>query len=576
MTTITAGATGSFTFTSSANAASITLDPGVRAIFTVLSSAGAMIASDNVQASRVLGPYPVGSVMSLTAIGGSVDYTAVDADNYFSSPVGVNSDNQVTDSTGFPVSGGGNAPRNVVIVGDSRAAQNNSSGASASNGNYNNTQGMVAWANAMCGQRMTIVANKAVSGSQMDGVISRLSSDIDPLSFDWLVLICDLNDVAAGRTADAICADYETFYAYAHARGARVIHVAPYAPSVALTAAQSQVLLQVRYYILSSPSRLGHVYTVDAMSIIGDATTSPPTTPAAYIIDPAGSGFHFNGAGAFLLAEKIAEIWSQYVPEAPSLLASAADNYSVDSTVARPNLFDYGLFSGNAGTNGTGSNSAPSWITATVYAAGALSLNGGNAYTTAAGGTSGATAPTHTSGSASDGGVIWDHVGTGAVTGPATGWTVKRNAGAGTGYTCTVNRADGVGKDLVVAVTGAGATDVWQISPSTTSTARAALGGTYQPEAEISLINCSGLCAPTLRTLTTVSGVTVQSRDLSASTTLTNAVVRDKTIRLRVPSITLPSSGSITNLEGQVLLTFGAASARAVVKLGRASLRKIA
>ena len=47
------------------------------------------------------------------------------------------------------------------------------------------------------------------------------------------------------------------------------------------------------------------------------------------------------------------------------------------------------------------------WVTATAYAAGATVSYLNNRYTTVAGGTSGATAPTHISGSASDGGVIW-------------------------------------------------------------------------------------------------------------------------------------------------------------------------
>lgn len=49
------------------------------------------------------------------------------------------------------------------------------------------------------------------------------------------------------------------------------------------------------------------------------------------------------------------------------------------------------------------------WKTATVYAAGDYCLVGpsGHVYQTAAGGTSGATKPSHTSGSASDGGVTW-------------------------------------------------------------------------------------------------------------------------------------------------------------------------
>lgn len=50
-----------------------------------------------------------------------------------------------------------------------------------------------------------------------------------------------------------------------------------------------------------------------------------------------------------------------------------------------------------------------SWITNAPFGANTYCFNDGNYYTTTAGGTTGATAPTHTSGSQSDGGVTWDY-----------------------------------------------------------------------------------------------------------------------------------------------------------------------
>lgn len=50
---------------------------------------------------------------------------------------------------------------------------------------------------------------------------------------------------------------------------------------------------------------------------------------------------------------------------------------------------------------------AQQWVTGTAYTAGASVSNRFNRYTAAGSGTSGATAPTHTSGSASDGGISW-------------------------------------------------------------------------------------------------------------------------------------------------------------------------
>lgn len=71
------------------------------------------------------------------------------------------------------------------------------------------------------------------------------------------------------------------------------------------------------------------------------------------------------------------------------------------------------------------------WTTATVYAPGAVRSNavGLNSYvyTTTAGGTSGATAPTHSTGSVSDGGVSWTYVG------DAAGYTPGKQEAADTG-----------------------------------------------------------------------------------------------------------------------------------------------
>jgi hypothetical protein len=49
------------------------------------------------------------------------------------------------------------------------------------------------------------------------------------------------------------------------------------------------------------------------------------------------------------------------------------------------------------------------WVTGTVYAAASYVSYDGNIYLTSAGGTAGATAPTHTTGSASDGTVTWTY-----------------------------------------------------------------------------------------------------------------------------------------------------------------------
>lgn len=62
-----------------------------------------------------------------------------------------------------------------------------------------------------------------------------------------------------------------------------------------------------------------------------------------------------------------------------------------------------------------GAACTPTWITSTVYATNGWASNSGNVYFCVAGGTSGATAPTHTSGTVSDGTLDWTYIDTLAV-----------------------------------------------------------------------------------------------------------------------------------------------------------------
>lgn len=55
-------------------------------------------------------------------------------------------------------------------------------------------------------------------------------------------------------------------------------------------------------------------------------------------------------------------------------------------------------------------DSHASWVTATLYGPGLFVKNSGRVYYTALGGTSGGTPPTHSSGTVSDGGVLWQYI----------------------------------------------------------------------------------------------------------------------------------------------------------------------
>lgn len=477
----------------------------------------------------------------------------------------------------------------VVVFGDSRAAQNYASGPSASDGEYLQVQGAVTRANAYAGQRMDIVGYMGVGGETTLQNVERMVADLGPLEFDWLVYESDINGVAEGTiTAADNIANYKTIYEFARSKGARVIHIGPYAPANALASGPSQVLLQTRDWIVRAPSIYQHVAVIDAMALFGDASTSPPTTPVSLIADAGGSGYHYNGAGAGILGREIARIWCAVVPLVNTLVASAADNYGVDATTDQVNLLDYGVMSGSAGTKGTGATNATAWVTATVYAAGRLVLNGGNAYYTRSGGTSGATAPTHVGAAkrdefgflywdpvaVSDGGVVWEFVGPSAVAGVADGWNVARSSGSGTAYCAVVARADGIGSDIVLGIAGAGATDQYQVNQITSPSSRAVNGRAYVAECEVAVLGASGLCAPTYRLLWTVSGTSMQVRSIAFSAVAHDALWPDCVVTHRTPPV-FSATGTITGCNPHFFPQFGAAAAYACLKLGRASLRSL-
>lgn len=73
MTTVTAGNTGSYTFTAT-QTVTVTLDPNERARVTVYRS-GTVVYSTVLAAPQVIGPFLVNDILNITAIGGSIDYT---------------------------------------------------------------------------------------------------------------------------------------------------------------------------------------------------------------------------------------------------------------------------------------------------------------------------------------------------------------------------------------------------------------------------------------------------------------------------------------------------------------------
>lgn len=303
MTTVTAGSTGTFTFTATANAASVTIAQGVRAVFVVTSAAGALLASDNIQASRVLGPYPVGAVMSLTAINGSVDYTAVDADNYFAGQVGLNADSQVIDEAGSPVSGGGvsTAEAAAVLFGDSHTRRNGPTMSDkttslvgyeltdtfttpASASIYFGSDGYFVIANTLLGFPFRILHNTAVGGETIAQINARIPAAMAKYRPAFGVYMAGTNDAQDAGITTSAAADTAVANAIAGIQAGwtsilgygAVVLAYTLPPRTSLNGFQRRVWAQINSWIRSNVGRRSfkNVYLAgDAAKAAGNPAT---------------------------------------------------------------------------------------------------------------------------------------------------------------------------------------------------------------------------------------------------------------------------------------------------------------
>lgn len=168
--------------------------------------------------------------------------------------------------------------------------------------------------------------------------------------------------------------------------------------------------------------------------------------------------------------------------------------------------------------------------------------------------------------------------GTGVTGTVATGVTVKRNAGAGAGVASVVAH-DVAGNWQQVAITGAGATDVWQVGPSTTissGTAGLVAGGSYYWECEVDVSNISGLNEVYLFgniVFDTGSGNnTYQLRDNSSNSGGQAGTTTPYRKMLRTEVFTIPANAvSVSSMDIQVFAPFatGASGGTATIKVGR-------
>lgn len=148
-------------------------------------------------------------------------------------------------------------------------------------------------------------------------------------------------------------------------------------------------------------------YSRPGMAVADPSKAIDPLSAQGAIFNGAtGDGKHLAGGGAHVvMLSNLPVVRPMFGAYAFSPTVGAGDYYNATLNPGG-NLLNsnQGAFAGNSTAN---NGTAPAWATATVVAAKTYTTSNGQLYFTTAGGTTGAVAPIHLQGTVSDGGVSW-------------------------------------------------------------------------------------------------------------------------------------------------------------------------
>lgn len=406
----------------------------------------------------------------------------------------------------------------LAVVGDSITA--NWYNASAPD---TQPKGYLAWALLLSGQRMTVVNSSAIGGS---GVTADLTGTSFATQFRnaiasgarHVVAMGGINDVINGVSTASIQNAWLRFIDRAlNANMKMWLCTAPYmnaAYSSYTVARQAQMM-----YLNEWMKELANTTYARSGLVVVDTNSrsqDPTSATADYITNGSYDGLHPRNIAAYQMGKELARVWNLFVPEAPSLLTSNADNQGYSST--SNNVLDNGLMVTTGGTVGTG--------------------------------------------------------GTGASSDVANGFTGSRT-GSATYVVSLVSRSDGYGSDQQIVCTFSAASESVRFTSADVK-ARISNGDVVVAECEIT---CSSMSATrdirfqltATGSLTTKTSACMQldaTNDAAMTDTFTGVF---KTVPFAIDTTTL---GSLTNVSAQVA-AFSTAAGGVTLKIGRMSIRKV-
>ena len=401
-------------------------------------------------------------------------------------------------------------PNTLAIIGDSICSSWRSVGATISE---RNPKGFLSWALALSGERLTVVSDQSLGGSQILAAgagtqISTTQLNAAIASGAGHILIQGgINDIfQAGVPSDQLKAGWTDMLDAAVAAGMQVWLAITHTPNSAYssyTVAGQGKMLEVNEWLrnqVATTYARSNVTVVDLASIVVDPTSATASAKTNYLYD----NLHPRNLAAQAMGAELARLWSREIPEVPQLLSSNADNktFSASST----NILDNGLMV--AGT------------------------------TLATGFTSSLT-------------------GTGATT------------------DSLVARADGFGNDQQRVITFGANNDSVRMLTSDLK-ARISDGDTIVMECEVtpSAMTATRAIRASLTLTGASSSLTATTMQLDATNDLAMVTAQTHVLKTNPITVNLATLGALTIVQGAVA-AFGSGAGGVTLKIGRWSIRKI-
>lgn len=214
--------------------------------------------------------------------------------------------------------------------------------------------GAFTWADALMGAPHYILKNSGVGGNNTDQILARFDADCISLRPELVYLWAGRNDLAQGKTADYVIANWKIMLGKLEAIGAMVcaLDCPPGTPLSATYPGAAREAVKFNAWLRDEARRRPALVVVSVYGAMVDPDVA--NAGAAKTSMVLSDLTHTNNLGAFILGKRIAAAMSQFIKRWDNFPSSPVNGWDYSPTDDSEIRSSNPLFAGTAGTISTG------------------------------------------------------------------------------------------------------------------------------------------------------------------------------------------------------------------------------